>query len=627
MKLKWKLLSFVLLTLAFFPIRTNAYLLGSTLDSSYPPRFDDYVEGAYCFSSRWFFYNFLSLDLSNPSDGCVEGSFVKQERLFKSFSYGSIPGIYRESDGWEGSLFYYAVYDWSRVRYRNYSVPSNTAYKQIINWKEVMIDRVYYAPNQLYFYNKESWEWFSLLGNLRLDGAMLIANPAQYYDNVFLINYAKQKAYSFTADFDLAYRILLGQITSEEFVSFQYTKSYTLRKSSSDQVFPALFRSIFGYSFGQGAWEGGWVFVEDLGWLISVPEVKIIGWGDSSSIATQKKIDKYWKIFSDENSCRAYYADVRNFIIREDECIDASGKGSKNFELSKSWIPTQEYLTENGPKLADPWKLECLRFMRVRRSMFSKYGKEYDRFEEIALDISWELELKKKNALGFDPVHSCSYLFNKKTWWTASGDEEQEHSAPPYIWYFSWSLNIWKSFFSSLFSWKWLKTWLDEEYEKVIYSSWNVVFTIGSYEADLSQLGGLYDQCHSKLYSDSPEDVRTKNSYCNIYNSEKNRLIQKYSSIDFASFWLVPLDSRVSQRDAIAKSWHLEVYYNSIKSGFSATLSDVGSKLFGFVQTPYLSGFEHWNFLSCQDSFSVAQLEIFAYIFFAVVVFYLFRFL
>lgn len=607
---KIKLLILALLGITIIPTITNAYEISNL--SNYNGK-DLTVSNFHFFSNAclraipglnpWIlttngYHSQVMSNMTECPEGYVLGNYYVDTSHGNTYHTPHIHYLFYEYQGayfryiklaneWNEwlAIFRTSMIDNSQTLHK-FVLPSKTAYKYTAqNGKEFILTEIYFYHNQFFLYDPITRFWVSFLGKMKIENGIILAHPGLAADNLYFINFQQKKARSMTTTKSGALKWLLGvDVSKDKLESLQFTKSYSLGDWWTS--------FLPGQFINHKQWWSGIVYQEDIDYI--APN---FNWATTQS----------WSVAENYNKCVSYYSDIKNLAYYSQKCWeDFVDEETQNRVKVDSWNgewDTQTIIAQ----LTWANKNKCWRFANSKKQYKDKYGAEF-------------------------------WLFYKEFWKYARTPEavdiqslckgiELEHSAPPYIGYSSWNLSSWKDFFSSLFSWKWLKAWLDEEDEKIMYSSWNVVYTIWSYKTDLSQLEALYNQCYNKIYSESSEDVRIKTSYCNLYNSEKRRLSQKYASIDFASFWLVPFDARISQREAVANSWYLITYYNSVSSGFSSSLSEVGSKLFGFVQTPFLDGFDHWKFLSCQDSFSVPQFEIFAYIFFALIVFYLLKYL
>lgn len=573
-KNKLKFLILALLGLAFLPT-TNAYELGNQSfwgDSWTPPAIADY-KGMCLHYSRdlrmtfdWKTSSYSSISSNNTS--CPEWAILGNFFSPQSYWFPWNQWIYNNNFSYVNSKKNGEWMDMIRTVYQNWehktviiTLPSRTAYKRTSN---AGID---YMFTQIYFYHNQ----------------FILYDPVKEFWLWFL---GKMNV--------VGGAVFANPWTTEDnlrFVDYIHKKAYSATITNT------------------AAWK--WL----LGTDVSMSRLQSMNWGKSytmnkggsSFLPPNFKIDKQgsewfqyiedieftsperWQgnssnqnnVAENYNKCVNYYSDIKNLAYYSQKCWeDPADDETLNRVKVDSWNAEAEAQTVID-QLTLGNKAKCWRFAKAKKQYKNKYGVEFENFYKDFWNYARTPEAVDVQSL-------CKWI-------------ELEH----------WSAGN-ESWF-----WSWIKDWFEWMRDKFRGYSGNPIGVYSGknyyeydFNADLSDLKILYDYCKwfwssLSLLVGEETMANQKKRFCEKYENKRREMEKIYGAFS----WYVGLSGT-----------YLDMENNPN--------DDVGlwKKFVSVITDPFYSGYNSINLVPALCSwFKDDFFDIFFYLFYFWVVFYLFK--
>ena len=579
-KTKLKLLFLAILGLILIPT-TNAYELGNQnfwLESWAPPTTTRHRGMCLHYSRDWrmtFDWKTSSYSsISSNNTSCPE--YTALGNFFAPRDYNSpwYEQIYNDYFSYVNSKQNGEWIDMIRTVYQNgehktviTTLPSRTAYKRTSNAGiDYMFTQIYFYHNQFILYDPIKEVGLSFLGKMNVVGGAVFANPGTTEDNLRFIDYVRKKAYSATITNTAAWKWLLWtDVSISRLQSMNWTKSYTMNKGGSSFL-PPNFK----------------IDKQGSEWFQYIEEIEFVSpdWnaGKPSNNWTGNQVAQNYR------ACVARRSDIKILAQISKTCGDDPAD-----EETLNWVKVDSWNWEWEVKtIIDQleWgnKIKCWRFANIKKKFYDRYSKEWS---------SW---YKDFNNYVFTPE---AIDVQAQCRWE---ELEQEH----------WSANnkVEWGFF------QWIKNWFEWMRDKFRGYSWK---PIGGYSgknyyeldfnSDLAQLKIYQERCKSfwnllgyVVWFDTVENERKR--YCDKFEKKKKEMETIYWSF----------------------SWYngLSGTYYSLSGNFD----DLGrwNNFVKVITDPFYSWYNAYDLLPPLCSVkSDGVFDIVFYVFFACVVFYVFR--
>ena len=603
MKTKLKLLFLALLGIILIPT-ANAYELSeirNCLESWAPPTTTRHRGMCLHYNRDWYMtfdgkgssYADISRDNTSCSEWAVLGNFFAP-RDYNSPWYEQ---IYNDYFSYVNSKQNGEWIDMIRTVYQNWehktvitTLPSRTAYKRTSNAGiDYMFTQIYFYHNQFILYDPIKEVWLSFLGKMNVVGGAVFANPGTTEDNLRFVDYVRKKAYSATITNIAAWKWLLGtDVSMSRLQSMNWSKSYTMNKGGSSFLPPNFKIDKQGSEWFQ--------YIEDI-------EFTALDWnaGKPNNNWTGNQVAQNYR------ACVSKRSDIKILAQISKTCGDDPAD-----EETLNWVKVDSWNWDGDVKtildqLTGKNKTKCGRYANTKKKYHDKYSKEWESFSKDFNNYAFTLE-------AIDVQAQCRWEELDQEHWSAGASPWEE----------------WKHVFSWMINWnKSLAEVLSDERNKVLTGNDEISFTQWDYLEDTKYLRDLFNQCNwltfGWLYQDKSSEDRLY--YCSLYESFKQTLLVKYAGVNFKKAKLKSLDDLIKHLDNIKNKWVISTFTTELKERIKEPFSEVWTKLYSYVQDPYVSWYNHWLFVSCSGNVHIEWMDIFAYILFLMVVFTLLRYI
>lgn len=599
MKTKLKLLFLALLGLILIP-NTNAYELGVNLNWTNANYDVEYKDAKFTLYNSSYPY-IVAYPCSNSSQGskCFSAPYYSSVIFdysysihvsLDSYSFNKFFGV-AYKDNWEWRDFYHSVYSSdNKAVQKIFNTPSRTAFSvKMTNGKEYIMDTVYFYHNTLVFMDSRNGFTLYLNGNLKASDWVVFVDPFLKEDNLFFIRFKEKKAWSMTVSETEAWNWFFWKKSSDVLKTLKFTKSYEVREGG-ETIFPINFH----------VWKDkqGWLwytYQEDI--EFTAPDWNA---GKPNNWTGNQVAQNY-------RACVARRSDIKILAQISKTCGDDPAD-----EETLNWVKVDSWNWEWEAKtiidqLTGKNKTKCGRYANTKKKYHDKYSKEWESFSKDFNNYAFTPE-------AIDVQAQCRWEELEQEHWSAGASPWEE----------------WKHVFSWMINWnKSLAEVLSDERNKVLTGNDEISFTQWDYLEDTKYLRDLFNQCNwltfGWLYQDKSSEDRLY--YCSLYESFKQTLLVKYAGVDFKKAKLKSLDDLIKHLDNIKNKWVISTFTTELKERIKEPFSEVWTKLYSYIQDPYVSWYNHWLFVSCSGNVHIEWMDIFAYILFLMVVFTLLRYI
>lgn len=603
MKTKLKLLFLALLGLILIPT-TNAYELSEIRnwsESWAPPTTTRHRGMCLHYNRDWYMTfdgkGYSYADISRDNTSCSEWAVLGNFFAPRDYNSPWYEQIYNDYFSYVNSKQNGEWIDMIRTVYQNWehktfitTLPSRTAYKRTSNAGiDYMFTQIYFYHNQFILYDPVKEVGLSFLGKMNVVWGAVFANPGATEDNLRFIDYVRKKAYSATITNTAAWKWLLWtDVSMSRLQSMNWSKSYTMNKGGSSFLPPNFKIDKQGSEWFQ--------YIEDI--EFTAPDWNA---GKPNNNWTWNQVAQNYR------ACVSRRSDIKILAQISKTCGDDPAD-----EETLNWVKVDSWNWDGDVKtildqLTGKNKTKCGRYANTKKKYHDKYSKEWESFSKDFNNYAFTPE-------ALDVQAQCRW-----------GELEQEHwSAGASPW------EEWKHVFSWMINWnKSLAEVLTDERNKVLTGNDEISFTQWDYLEDTKYLRDLFNQCNwltfGWLYQDKSSEDRLY--YCSLYESFKQTLLVKYAGVDFKKAKLKSLDDLIKHLDNIKNKWVISTFTTELKERIKEPFSEVWTKLYSYVQDPYVSWYNHWLFVSCSGNVHIEWMDIFAYILFLMVVFTLLRYI
>ena len=545
------------------------------------------------FDGKGYSYADISRDNTSCSEWAVLGNFFAP-RDYNSPWYEQ---IYNDYFSYVNSKQNGEWIDMIRTVYQNWehktvitTLPSRTAYKRTSNAGiDYMFTQIYFYHNQFILYDPVKEVGLSFLGKMNVVGGAIFANPGTTEDNLRFVDYVRKKAYSATITNTAAWKWLLGtDVSMSRLQAMNWSKSYTMNKGGSSFLPPNFKIDKQGSEWFQ--------YIEDI--EFTAPDWNA---GKPNNNWTGNQVAQNYR------ACVSRRSDIKILAQISKTCGDDPAD-----EETLNWVKVDSWNWEWDVKtildqLTGKNKTKCGRYANTKKKYHDKYSKEWESFSKDFNNYAFTPE-------AIDVQAQCRWEGLEQEHWSAGASPWEE----------------WKHVFSWMINWnKSLAEVLSDERNKVLTGNDEISFTQWDYLEDTKYLRDLFNQCNwltfGWLYQDKSSEDRLY--YCSLYESFKQTLLVKYAGVDFKKAKLKSLDDLIEHLDNIKNKWVISTFTTELKERIKEPFSEVWTKLYSYVQDPYVSWYNHWLFVSCSGNVHIEWMEIFAYILFLMVVFTLLRYI
>lgn len=471
-------------------------------------------------------------------------------------------------DNWEWRDFYYSAYSDNKVVQKLFNTPSRTAFSvKMTNGKEYIMDTVYFYHNTLVFMDSRNWFTLYFNGNLKASDWVVFVDPFLKEDNLFFIRFKEKKAWSMTVSEPEAWNWFFWKKNWELLKTLKFTKSYEVREWG-DTIFPINFH----ISKNKQGWPW-YTYQEDI-------EFTSPDWnaGNPNNNWTGNQVAQNYR------ACVSRWSDIKILAQISKTCWDdPADEETLNWVKVDSW--NWEWEVKTIIDQLEWWnKIKCWRFANIKKKFYDRYSKEWS---------SW---YKDFNNYAFTPE---AIDVQAQCRWE---ELDQEH----------WSANnkVEWGFF------QWIKNWFEWMRDKFRGYSWEPIGVYSGknyyeldFNSDLAQLKIYQERCKSfwsllgyVVWFDTVENERKR--YCDKFEKKKKEMETIYWSF----------------------SWYngLSGTYYSLSGNFD----DLGrwNNFVKVITDPFYSWYNAYDLLPPLCSVkSDGVFDIVFYVFFACVVFYVFR--
>lgn len=545
------------------------------------------------FDGKGYSYADISRDNTSCSEWAVLGNFFAP-RDYDSPWYEQ---IYNDYFSYVNSKQNGEWIDMIRTVYQNWenktvitTLPSRTAYKRTSNAGiDYMFTQIYFYHNQFILYDPVKEVGLSFLWKMNVVWGAVFANPGATEDNLRFIDYVRKKAYSATITNTAAWKWLLGtDVSMSRLQAMNWSKSYTMNKGGSSFLPPNFKIDKQGSEWFQ--------YIEDI-------EFTAPDWNSG-------KPNNNWtwnQVAQNYRACVARRSDIKILAQISKTCGDDPAD-----EETLNWVKVDSWNWDGDVKtildqLTGKNKTKCGRYANTKKKYHDKYSKEWESFSKDFNNYAFTPE-------AIDVQAQCRWEELEQEHWSAGASPWEE----------------WKHVFSWMINWnKSLAEVLSDERNKVFTGNDEISFTQWDYLEDTKYLRDLFNQCNwltfGWLYQDKSSEDRLY--YCSLYESFKQTLLVKYAGVDFKKAKLKSLDDLIKHLDNIKNKWVISTFITELKERIKEPFSEVWTKLYSYIQNPYVSWYNHWLFVSCSGNVHIEWMDIFAYILFLMVVFTLLRYI
>ena len=602
MKIKLKYLFLAMLGLILIPT-TNAYDLSEIRNWSESwafPTTTQYRGMCLHYNRDWhmtfdgkdYSYADISRDNTSCSEWAVLGNFFAPREYDSPWNQW----IYNDYFSYVNSKQNGEWMDMIRTVYQNWehktvitTLPSRTAYKRTSNAGiDYMFTQIYFYHNQFILYDPVKEVGLSFLGKMNVVWGAVFANPGATEDNLRFIDYVRKKAYSATITNTAAWKRLLGtDVSMSRLQAMNWSKSYTMNKGGSSFLPPNFKIDKQGSEWFQ--------YIEDIEFV-------------SPDWNAGKPNNWTWnQVAQNYRACVSRWSDIKVLAQISKSCWDDPLDSE-----TLNWVKVDSWNWEWEAKtIIDQleWgnKIKCWRFANIKKKFYDRYSKEWSSWYKDFNNYAFTPE-------AIDVQAQCRWEELDQEHWSAGASPWEE----------------WKHVFSWMINWnKSLAEVLTDERNKVLTGNDEISFTQWDYLEDTKYLRDLFNQCNwltfGWLYQDKSSEDRLY--YCSLYESFKQTLLVKYAGVDFKKAKLKSLDDLIKHLDNIKNKWVISTFTTELKERIKEPFSEIWTKLYSYVQDPYVSWYNHWLFVSCSGNVHIEWMDIFAYILFLMVVFTLLRYI
>ena len=580
MKTKLKLLFLAILGLILIPT-TNAYELGNQnfwSESWAPPTTTRHRGMCLYYNRDWYMTfdgkGYSYADISRDNTSCSEWAVLGNFFAPRDYNSPWYEQIYNDYFSYVNSKQNGEWMDMIRTVYQNgehktviTTLPSRTAYKRTSNAGiDYMFTQIYFYHNQFILYDPIKEVGLSFLGKMNVVGGAVFANPGTTEDNLRFVDYVRKKAYSATITNTAAWKWLLGtDVSMSRLQSTNWTKSYTMNKGGSSFL-PPNFK----------------IDKQGSEWFQYIEEIEFVSpdWnaGKPSNNWTGNQVAQNYR------ACVARRSDIKILAQISKTCGDDPAD-----EEALNWVKVDSRNWEGDVKtildqLTGKNKTKCGRYANIKKKYHDKYSKEWESFSKNFNNYAFTPE-------AIDVQAQCRWE-----------ELEQEH----------WSANnkVEWGFF------QWIKNWFEWMRDKFRGYSWEPIGVYSGknyyeldFNSDLAQLKIYQERCKSfwsllgyVVWFDTVENERKR--YCDKFEKKKKEMETIYWSF----------------------SWYngLSGTYYSLSGNFD----DLGwwNNFVKIITDPFYSWYNAYDLLPPLCSVkSDGVFDIVFYVFFACVVFYVFR--
>lgn len=250
-----------------------------------------------------------------------------------------IPWNYWNSNAWISDLRIEDDWQWglnlyncspSRKDWKMFNVPSR-AWFTFDDW--TFYDRIYFWHNSFIFQNSDTLKTMYIAWDYAYQNNVFYCDSMQENENLYLIQFDKNKAWSTTITKNMCMSIMLWELalTKNVINSFDWNYSYTLSRWWN-YFFPRTSGYINSYYYTQNNYDdySQWIISDNVGWNYSqdlvfvAPEINL-GWSGWNTVS--------WWV--DTSQFITYYWDCANRI-----------------EMLRSYIQSYEYCNASSPYTA-----------------------------------------------------------------------------------------------------------------------------------------------------------------------------------------------------------------------------------------------------------------------------------
>ena len=577
MKTKLKLLFLALLGLILIPT-TNAYELGANLNWTNANYDVEYKDAKFTLYNSSYPY-IVAYPCSNSSQGskCFSAPYYSSVIFdysysihvsLDSYSFNKFFGV-AYKDNWEWRDFYHSVYSSeNKAVQKVFNVPSRTAFSvKMTNGKEYIMDTVYFYHNTLVFMDSRNWFTLYLNGNIKASDGVVFVDPFLKEDNFFFIRFSEKKAWSMTVSEEEAWNWFFWKKNWELLKTLKFTKSYEVREGG-ETIFPINFH----------VWKDkqGWpwyTYQEDIEFVS--PEWNA---GNPNNNWTWNQVAQNYR------ACVSKRSDIKILAQISKTCgDDPADEETLNWVKVDSWNWEWEVKTIID-QLTGKNKTKCGRYANTKKKYHDKYSKEWESFSKDFNNYAFTPE-------ALDVQAQCRWEELEQEHWSANNKVE---------WGFFQGIKNWFEWMRDKFrgySWEPIGVYSGKNYYELDFNS------------DLAQLKIYQERCKSfwsllgyVVWFDTVENERKR--YCDKFEKKKKEMETIYWSF----------------------SWYngLSGTYYSLSGNFD----DLGrwNNFVKVITDPFYSWYNAYDLLPPLCSVkSDGVFDIVFYVFFACVVFYVFR--
>lgn len=603
MKTKLKYLFLVILGLILIPT-TNAYELSEIRnwsESWAPPTTTRHRGMCLHYNRDWYMTfdgkGYSYADISRDNTSCSEWAVLGNFFAPRDYDSPWYEQIYNDYFSYVNSKQNGEWIDMIRTVYQNWehktvitTLPSRTAYKRTSNAGiDYMFTQIYFYHNQFILYDPVKEVGLSFLGKMNVVWGAVFANPGATEDNLRFIDYVRKKAYSATITNTAAWKRLLGtDVSMSRLQSMNWSKSYTMNKGGSSFLPPNFKIDKQGSEWFQ--------YIEDI--EFTAPDWNA---GKPNNNWTWNQVAQNYR------ACVSRWSDIKILAQISKTCGDDPAD-----EETLNWVKVDSWNWDGDVKtildqLTGKNKTKCWRYANTKKKYHDKYSKEWESFSKDFNNYAFTPE-------AIDVQAQCRWEELDQEHWSAGASPWEE----------------WKHVFSWMINWnKSLAEVLSDERNKVLTGNDEISFTQWDYLEDTKYLRDLFNQCNWLTFGWLHQDKSSEDRlyYCSLYESFKQTLLVKYAGVDFKKAKLKSLDDLIKHLDNIKNKWVISTFTTELKERIKEPFSEVWTKLYSYVQDPYVSWYNHWLFVSCSGNVHIEWMDIFAYILFLMVVFTLLRYI